>query len=376
MPSVVGESAELSRLRRDVREFLAPLLASRAITPTVDSWLSGWDPSFSRQLAVRGWVGMTVPVKYGGQGRTFAERFVVTEELLAVGAPVMCHWVADRQIAPSLLNFGTESQRERFLPGICRGETYFGIGMSEPDAGSDLASVRTAAVQVPGGWSVSGTKVWTSGAHNAHFFFVLARTSPASSDNRHGGMSQLIVDLASDGVTVRPIESMSGEFHFTEVHLDRVFVPDDLVLGEIGNGWSQVTSELSFERSGPERFMSTFPLLAELTRAMGALDVPRDDGLGRIVARVAALHQMSQAVSAALAAGERADTAAAVVKVLGTATEGDIAEFADCLGSQNTADPTLSSFTRLALVSRPGYTLRGGTNEILRGVIARGLGLR
>ncbi len=317
---------------------------------------------------------MTVPVEYGGHGRSFLERFVVTEELLAAGAPVAAHWIADRQIVPSLLKYGTEGQKSEFFPRIVRGECFFAIGMSEPDSGSDLASVRTRAVRVEGGWSLTGTKVWTSGAHLAHAFIVLARTAPVDPEHRHAGLSQFIVNLRGPGVEIRPIVSMNGAHHFNEVILQDAFVADPMVFGQIGDGWRQVTSELSFERSGPERFLSTFALLAA-TEAMAARRIPRDADLGRLVARVAGLHQMSTAVAGALQRHDpgRCWGPAAVVKVLGTITEGDIVEFADQHGG---VDPAYSGLVAGAVDQRPGFTLRGGTNEVLRGVIARGLGIR
>lgn len=375
VPPAAVDAAATAALRTEVREFLAGQLAAGAFTPAVDAWLTGWDEDFTKALATQGYLGMTVPVEYGGHGRSFVERFAVTEELLAAGAPVAAHWIADRQIVPSLLKYGTEAQKQKFLPRITRGECYFGIGMSEPDSGSDLASVRTKAVQVDGGWSLSGTKVWTSGAHRAHAFIALARTAPVDEQNRHAGLSQFIVDLRGPGVDIRPVVSMNGAHHFNEVILDEAFVPDDMVFGEIGQGWRQVTSELAFERSGPERFLSTFVLLAACGENMAAQYVPRDADLGRLTARIAGLHQMSTAVAGALERREPADIPAAVVKVLGTTTEGDIADFADTI-TGDTTDPEFAQLVSNAVDQRPGFTLRGGTNEVLRGVIARGLGLR
>lgn len=374
VPPVAGDPHDLDELRLEVRQFVTEQQRSGKIGRYADSWLTGWDEDFSRALAARGWLGMTVPIEYGGHGRSHQERFVVTEELLAAGAPVGAHWIADRQIVPSLLKYGTEVQKRKFLPAIAKGECYFGIGMSEPDSGSDLASVRTKAVQTDGGWQLTGTKVWTSGAHLAHAFICLARTAPVDPAHRHDGLSQFIVDLRAPGVDIRPIISMNGKHHFNEVILDDTFVPDDMVFGTIGNGWQQVTSELSFERSGPERFLSTFPLLADVAGHMADGTLARHTDLGRYVARIAGLHQMSIAVAGALERHEPADTAAAVVKVLGTSTEGDIADFADLLGE--TDDDAYNVMLADAVVQRPGFTLRGGTNEILRGVIARGLGLR
>lgn len=371
-PGTIEDEAMVD-LRAEVRQFVAEQLAAGAFTPSVDAWLSRWDEKFTTALAERGWLGMTVPVEYGGHGRSFQERFVVTEELLAAGAPVAAHWIADRQIVPSLLKYGTEAQKQHFLPRITAGECYFGIGMSEPDSGSDLASVRTKAERVDGGWSLTGTKVWTSGAHLAHAFIVLARTAPVDPQHRHAGLSQFLVDLHRPGVEVRPIISMNGAHHFNEVVFDGAFVPDDMVFGEIGDGWNQVTSELAFERSGPERFLSTFVLLAACADRMAANSIPRDANLGRLVARIAGLHQMSTAVAGALERHEAADVPAAVVKVLGTTVEGDIADFADL---QDSPDAIFTELTRAAVDQRPGFTLRGGTNEVLRGVIARGLGMR
>lgn len=369
LPGPVAEDASLRSLRERVRSWLADQRAAGVFTPSVDTWLSGWDEGFTRLLAEQGWIGMTIPTRYGGHGRSFLERFVVTEELLAAGAPVAAHWIADRQAGPSLLKYGTEDQRQRYLPRIAQGQLYWAIGMSEPDAGSDLASVRTRAEPDNGGWRLTGTKVWTSGAHRAHAFFALARTAPADPASQHAGLSQFIIELDSPGVEIRPILSMTGAHHFNEVHLDGVFVPDELVMGTIGEGWRQVTSELSFERSGPERFLSTFPLLA----ALRGIEHPER---GRHIARVAALHHMSSAVAGALENGVDVASAAAVVKVLGTTLEGDIADLADLVIEETAVDAPLRELVRAAVTQRPGFTLRGGTSEVLRGVIARELGLR
>ncbi|OMC40262.1 acyl-CoA dehydrogenase [Mycobacterium sp. GA-1841] len=374
VPPVSGDPHAFDELRLQVRRFVTEQQQDGRIGRYADSWLNGWDEDFSRALAARGWLGMTVPVKYGGHGRSHEERFVITEELLAAGAPVGAHWIADRQIVPSLLKYGSEEQRRKFLPAIAKGECYFGIGMSEPDSGSDLASVRTKAVPADGGWRITGTKVWTSGAHLAHAFICLARTAPVDPAHRHAGLSQFIVELSAPGVDIRPIISMNGKHHFNEVILDEVFVPEAMVFGTIGNGWEQVTSELAFERSGPERFLSTFPLLADMASHMRDGTLPRHTDLGRYLGRISGLRQMSMAVAGALQQHQPADTAAAVVKVLGTATEGDIADFADVLGE--TDDDAYRAMLADAVAQRPGFTLRGGTNEVLRGVVARGLGLR
>ncbi len=383
VPDPVELPAGLADLRAEVRSFLDEERDADRWTPRADVWLSGWDESFSRRLGERGWLGMTIPTEYGGHGRTALERYVVTEELLAAGAPVAAHWIADRQIGPSLLRHGTEEQRRAFLPGIARGEVYFGIGMSEPDSGSDLASVRTRATRGVGGWRLSGTKVWTSGAHHAHAFFALVRTEPRDDAHRHAGLSQFLVELDSPGVEIRPIPLLTGAHHFNEVRFDDVFIPDSRVFGEIGNGWAQVTGELAFERSGPERFLSTYPLLSslvgELTAAAGGVDTGTRRRVGSLVSRLWTLRAMSLAVAGALESGEAPELAAALVKDLGTRFENEIVDAARLLVDIPPDPGAESGFARLladAVLHAPGFTLRGGTNEVLRGIVARGMGLR
>jgi len=382
-PGILLEPARLPPvcevLRTQVRAFLSEEQAAGRFTPCCDNWLGGFDPDFSRRLAARGWLGMTLPREYGGHGRTALERYVVNEELLAAGAPVAAHWVGDRQTGPSLLRYGTEEQKRFFLPKLVRGEVFFAIGMSEPGSGSDLASVRTRAERVDGGWEITGTKLWTSNAHRADWFFVLARSAPLGED-RHAGLSQFIIDLKSPGINIRPVPILTGAHHFNEVVMQRVFVPDARVLGQIGQGWQQVTSELAYERSGPERFMSTFPLLQELLRVVG--DTPDERtalAIGELAAELWALRRMSLSVAAALQRGEAPDVAAALVKDLGTRFESEVFErvrlLIDCAPSM-TARRRIDLLLAQAVLHSPGFTLRGGTNEILRGVVARALGLR
>jgi alkylation response protein AidB-like acyl-CoA dehydrogenase len=374
-------SVAAEEVRAEVREFLAVELAAGSFSTHVDTWLSGVDPAFSRKLGARGWLGMTWPKRYGGHERTAMERYAVTEELLAAGAPVAAHWIADRQSGPNLLRYGTEAQRTEILPRIAAGECYFVIGMSEPDSGSDLASIRTRATRnADGDWVVNGAKVWTSNAHASHYAITLVRTSPADPANRHAGLSQLLVDLSLPGITVNPIRILDGGHHFNEVVFDDAVVPGDMLLGEEGNGWHQVTAELAFERSGPERFLSTYPLVAEFARRVA--DGPDAAGLaalGRISARLLALRQMSLRIAGALDRGELPDIPAALVKDVGTTFEADVIDevrrAVDVVASLDSPDP-LGRALAEAQLHAPGYTLRGGTNEILRGIVARGLGLR
>ena len=378
-PAPRSEAAE--RVRVEVREFLAAELAAGTFTTHVDTWLGGVNAAFSRKLGKRGWLGMTWPKQYGGHERSAMERYAVTEELLAAGAPVAAHWIADRQSGPNLLKFGTERQRQEILPRIAAGECFFVIGMSEPDSGSDLASIRTRAARNGNGdWVVNGAKIWTSNAHHSHYAITLVRTSAADPANRHAGLSQLLVDLSLPGITVNPIRILDGGHHFNEVVFEDVVVPGDMLLGEEGNGWHQVTAELAFERSGPERFLSTYPLVAEFGRRVAESGDPAAVAtLGRLSARLLALRQMSLRIAAALDRGELPNIPAALVKDVGTTFEGDVIEeirrVVDVTPSLDSPDP-LGRALAEAQLHAPGYTLRGGTNEILRGIVARGLGLR
>jgi acyl-CoA dehydrogenase len=368
---------ECEVLRHEVRGFIADELGAGRWRPNSD-FGSHRAADFSRRLGARGWIGMTWPKRYGGGERSFLERYVVTEELLAAGAPVGSHWIADRQSGPLLLRFGTEAQRQEFLPGITRGEIFFAIGMSEPDTGSDLASIRTRAAKVAGGYEVTGTKVWTSYAQEAHYAITLVRTAP-SGDDRHQGLTQLILDLEAPGVTIRPIVNLAGEHDFNEMVLDRVFIPAERRVGGEGDGWTQVTSELAYERSGPERFLSAHQVFRTLVERAGPDPEPAlTETLGRLGANLWTLRRMSLSVAEMLQAGETPNLEAALVKDLGNAFERDLPEIARLamLGARRGDRDAFELALAEAVLHAPSWTLRGGTSEILRGIIARGLGLR
>lgn len=365
---------EARALQAEVREFIHAELGDHP----ADGASVGFNPrspEFSRKVGARGWIGMTWPKAYGGHGRTMLERFIVTEEFLASGAPVGAHWIADRQSGPLLIRFGTDSQRARFLPGIVRGELYFSIGMSEPDAGSDLAGVRTAARKVEGGWRVNGRKTWTSGAHLSHFMITLCRTAPA--EDRHQGLSQLIVDLSAPGIEISPVRYMTGEHHWNDIVFDDHFVPDDMLVGEEGAGWKQVTSELVLERSGPERYMSAFQLLVALVDAVGPEpDVHAASVVAVLYSQLWTLRRMAMAVAHELDRGGNPGTEAALVKDLGTRFEGSVVEAAREIVPPGDRQGQFEDILEHAILSKPAFTLRGGTSEILRSVVAKGLGAR
>ena len=370
-------------LRHDVRRFLATELRDRTPQQRAESW-SGNDPAFSRKMGERGWIGMAWPKRYGGHERPALERYVVLEEMLAAGAPVGYHWVADRQSGPNVLRNGTEAQRELVLPRIAAGQCSFCIGMSEPDSGSDLAAARTRAQPVQGGWLVNGTKVWTSGAHLADYMILFCRTGDKAEGDRHAGASQFLVDMArarAGGMAVRPIVDMRGAHHFNEVSLQDLLLPEDALLGREGDGWQQVTGELAFERSGPDRFLSAFTLLVEAVRALGPAAPERAAvAVGRLTSHILVLRRLSRSVAGMLQAGEDPALQAALVKDLGNVLEQETVEvvrlLVDVEPSEDDGSPPLAAVLAHLVMTAPSFSLRGGTREILRGIIARGLGLR
>ncbi|MGW4772590.1 acyl-CoA dehydrogenase family protein [Nocardia sp. NPDC004278] len=364
--------------RAEVRQFLDEALSAGRFRPAVDNWVQGIDPDFSRELADRGWVGMAVPKEYGGRGESALRRWVVTDELLAAGAPVAAHWIGDRQIAPSLLRHGTEAQKQKYLPGIASGELFFALGMSESEAGSDLAAIKTRAVRDGAGWRLSGAKLWTSHAQIAHAVLVLARTEPVG-DSRHAGMSQFLVDIDTPGVTVRPIRTIDGKAHFNELIFDDVLLAPEALLGAEGAGWSQVTAELAYERSGPERIESTVPLLLAWGRTIEASDQRSREEFAGLMARLAVLRHMSFGIAQQLDRGQVPDTDAAMVKALGGDFEQQVvsvvSRLAGCQPSF-TAERSLADHLAYAITHAPTFTIRGGASDILRGIVAKGVGLR
>ncbi|WP_304307438.1 acyl-CoA dehydrogenase family protein [Pseudacidovorax intermedius] len=366
---------DCEQLRAEVRDFLAQTLGDLPPHERARNW-SGYSPEFSRALGQRGWIGMTWPRRYGGGERSMLERYVVLEELLAAGAPVSAHWVADRQSGPLLMRYSPEVLAPELLPRIARGECHFCIGMSEPDSGSDLASIRTRAVRDGDGWRISGRKVWTSAAHKAHYMIALVRTAPASAD-RHAGMSQFLVDMRSPGLTIRPIINQLGDHEFNEVTFDEVPVPGHHLIGAEGEGWHQVTTELTFERSGPERYMSSTQLMLEMLDVADADNPHHQLVLGRLAAQYATLRQMSLGVAGMLAAGQNPGLAAAAVKDQGALLEQGLPDLAhELFGGRMPPESDLARVQRHLVLATPSFSLRGGTREILRGMLAKGMGLR
>jgi acyl-CoA dehydrogenase len=362
------DRSSTGELRSQVRDLVTQWRDAKRFATRCDSWLRSYDPAFTKELAKRGLIGMTWPRRYGGGEYYNVDRLAVTEELLRVGAPVSAHWIADRQIGPAILRHGSEHLRDSILPGITRGEYLFCLGLSEPEAGSDLAAVRTSAERVDGGWLITGRKMWTSGAHHATHCYVLARTE--KTDRKHVGLSEFVVDMTTPGIAVTPIVDMAGDHHFNETVFDRVFVPESNLIGVEGHGWRQVIEQLSFERGGPERVLSTYPLL---TRMLERPDRIRELGLKReigvLVARLATLRRLCWDVAKSMDDGQSTVVQAATLKMLGNAFERDVIMVArDILGGPSASPQNPYG---QALLASPGFSLRGGAADVLLSIIAK-----
>lgn len=376
-PADITESAKA--IRQEIREFLREEKERGTFQTGCDAWLGGFSPEFSERLGERGFVGLTLPTEYSGHGKSGLERYVVLEELLAAGAPVAAHWIADRQMAPLILRHGNEEQKKRYVPDIAKGKSYWAIGMSEPNAGSDLAAVQSKLVPDGDGYRLSGQKIWTSGAHGCHYMMTLVRSGPAG-QSRHEGLSNVIVNLRDEAVEIRPIYLMNGEHHFNEVIFNDVFIPKENIIGELGDGWNQVTEELAYERSGPERFLSTFPLLRVLVERTRKTDpYAFISEVAPLISELTALRELSLSIAQVLSEGGNPAVEAALVKDAGTYFERKVTEVGQRLFNRVPEQGNTTDFSHLlaeALLHGPGFTIRGGTNEILRGIVARGLGLR
>jgi alkylation response protein AidB-like acyl-CoA dehydrogenase len=365
---------ELDALREEATA-LALDWAGRSDFPE-DSWIVGYNADFAKELAARGWIGMTWPVEHGGHGRTALERFVVFEALIANGAPVAAMWFADRQMGPTLLQFGTPEQRARWIPDIVAGTSMWAIGMSEPDAGSDVASLRTRAVRDGDDWIVTGQKVWTSGAAFADWCYLIARTDPDAP--KHAGLSELIIDMHAPGITVSTIEDMTTNRHFCEVTFDEVRVPGDHLVGELNGSFRQLMRQMEHERGGIDRLVSNYALYRDV---MASDLVDKEDPIVR--QRIASL-ETGYRIGRLLVLRETLQQApkgfSAATKTFGTEFEQRVADFCgSVLGPAATlwgVDAGLGGRAARAICYAPAYTIMGGTATILRNILAeRVLGL-
>ena len=356
----------VGELRADVQSLTENWFKETRTKPLVDPWLRGFEPAFSKRLSEAGLVGLSWPVQFGGGGQSNTTRLAVTEELLRAGAPSAAHWISERQIGPSILRHGSEALKNEILPGIISVDKIFCLGMSEKGAGSDLAAVQTRATKVDGGWLLNGQKIWTGYAHKATHAYVLARSSDAP--RKHQGLSEFIVDM-SENVTVTPILNMAGEHRFNQVDFNNAFVPDGRLLGIEGNGWHQVIEQLSFERGGAERYLSSYLLFAEFLRRTQASGSSHYELLGSLIQRLAILRRLAFDTAGTLDRGGAPISQAASLKLLGNQFEVDVVDaFRKLIRPE---DLSRTSDYAVGVQSAPGFELRGGSVEVLLSIIAK-----
>ena len=273
----------------------------------------------------------------------------------------------------------TDTQRQKYLPLITTGDASFCIGLSEPDSGSDLASVRTKAEKTADGYRINGRKIWTTNGHLSDYMIALVRTEGTAKD-RHKGLSQVIVPMDAPGLNIRRIQDLTGEAHFNEITFDDVLVGTDALIGEEGAGWALATAELAFERSGPDRYMSAYPLFEMLVDYSQSLQDDRlsERKIGALFAEIAVLRQMSVSIATMLQDGILPNQEAAVVKDLGVTHEQNMPEVARAIIGGDFGQDTegdLAEIQSAILQLAPTFSLRGGTREIIRGIMSKGLGL-
>ena len=332
-----------------------------------DCWMNGYSKEFSRELAALGWIGMTWPKEFGGGGRPPIDRLIVGEEMIKAGAPIAASWFGDRQMGPALIQYGTKEQQERFLPQILSGETTWCIGMSEPNSGSDLASLKTSARDDGDEWVINGQKIWTSFGADADYCYLICRTS--NDGPPHAGISEIIVPMDTPGIEVRRITDMTTNRHFCEVFYTDVRVPKENLVGREGGAFGQTMRQLEHERGGIDRLVSNYSYY-EHARSRADMSDPsvRQEvaaiEAGYIIGRILVVREVLRQAPAGFSAA---------TKCFCTEHEQRVANFASrVLGMETTL---WTDWTKDWLYF-PGYTIMGGTSNVMRNILGeRVLGL-
>ncbi len=380
---------EQEAFRQEVRDFLEEELRQGSFEPSCDAWIQGYSPEFTRKVAAKGWIGLTWPKEYGGQGRSNIDRLILTEEMLRYGAPSACHWFGDRQIGRSIITYGTEEQKRDLLPRILRGEAYVGLGMSEPEAGSDLASLQTRAVEDGDDYIIDGQKMWTSCAGFMNYIYLVARTDPDAP--KHRGISEFVFDANLPGITIRPTIDITGSEAWGEVFYDGVRVPKTCLIGEKNRGFYQILNQLDYERAGLERLMGNYPLfdgIVQFTKETKRNGAPLSEDtlirhkLAQLEIEFEVGRLLTYRVVLVMDEGRAPNVEAAMAKAYCTTFEQRLASVAtEILGlygqllAESMWAPILGMAPHSYLGSK-GYSLQAGTTEVLKNIVAtRGLEL-
>jgi hypothetical protein len=380
---------EQNRFREEVRDFLEGEIEQGLWEPSCDAWIQGYNPEFTKRVAQKRWMGLTWPKEYGGQERSFVDRFILTEEMLRYGAPAACHWFADRQIGGSILKYGSEEQKREFLPEIIRGEMYVGLGMSETEAGSDLASLRTMAVEDGNDYIINGQKTWTSGAWFMNHIYLLARTD--TTVPKHRGISEFIIPIDTPGISRIPMIDVTGTEAWNDIFFDNVRVPKKYLIGEKNRGFYHVMEQLAYERSGFERLMGNYALFEALLKFVNETKrngkaLSQDTVIRHKLVQLQVEFEVGKLlmykVALVMDEGQAPTVEAAMSKAYATAFEQRLANTAmEILGPYGLlwAGSKYAPFGGMAAHSylgSKGYSLQAGTTEIMKNIVAtRGLGL-
>ena len=383
---------EQKAFRQEIRDFLSKELEAGSFVTRQNAWVEGYSQGFSKKIAERGWIGLTWPREFGGKGKGYIDRVIMLEEMLRVQAPINFHFMADRQVGPALIHFGTDEQKKEFLPRIINAELSFCLLFSEPDAGSDLASVRTTAVEKDDHYIINGQKVWTSGGHLTHFGWALVKTNRDPAVKKHRALSEFIIDMNSPGITVRPLINIAGAHSFNEVFFEDVKVPKTRLVGQKDRGFYQIMEQMVYERAGIERLMQNHPLkenvieYAKTTRKNGrplAEDPLVRNAIASLEIEFTAGRLLCYKVAWTIDQGNIPNYEASVCKAYCTLYEKKLADIATQimgLYGQLLPDSPAAPYDGMAAESflwSPSYTLQGGAVEILKGIVAlRGLNLQ
>jgi hypothetical protein len=380
---------EQNNFRREVREFLEGEIARGLFKPGCDGWIHGFSPEFTRKLAQKSWIGLSWPKEYGGQGRSNVDRFILTEEILRFGAPAALHWFADRQIGRAVMHFGTPEQKKEMLPKILHGDAWVGLGLSEPEAGSDLGSVQTRAAEEGNSYIINGQKMWTSCARYMNYMYLVARTDPTAP--KHRGISEFIIPIPLPGINIVPTIDITGTEAWGEVFFDNVKIPKTSLIGEKNRGFYQIVNQLDYERSGMERLMGNYPLFDAIVKfsketMRSGKPVCQDplirDKLARLQVEFEVGRLLTYRVAFVIDQGKVPNMEAAMAKVYCTAFEQHLADLSTKIVgmygqlAEDSRWAPISGMASHSFLGSMGYSLQAGTSEILRNVIAtRGLGL-
>jgi len=380
---------EQNRFREGVRDFLEGEIEQGLWKPSCDAWIQGYNPEFTKRVAQRGWIGLTWPKEYGGQGRSFVDRFILAEEMLRYGAPAACHWFADRQIGGSILKYGSEEQKREFLAKIVRGEMYVGLGMSETEAGSDLASLKTRAVEQDDCFVINGQKTWTSGAWFMNYVYLLARTE--TNVPKHRGISEFIIPIDLPGISRIPMIDITGTEAWNDIFFDNVRVPKKYMIGEKNRGFYHVMEQLAYERSGFERLMGNYALFDALIKFVketkrNGKTLSQDTVIRHKLAQLQVEFEVGRLlmykVALVMDQGQAPTVEAAMSKAYATTFEQRLANTAmEILGPYGllwagSKYVPLGGLAPRSYLGSKGYSLQAGTTEIMKNIVAtRGLGL-